>query len=129
MKIHLPAEYRATVQILDTLPGQPSSLVSPFPSFAFNINVCTQGHRDVGDNNLCLVLVAGHFEGGALALHEPGLVVELGNGDWAAFQSNLTTHYNLHYSGKRASFVLQGDKDFNRWLQERNGWKNNQFYC
>lgn len=116
------------VQVLDSLPGQPGSHVAPFPSFVLNINVCTQAHRDVGDKNLCAVLVIGQFQGGALALHEPGLVIELSNGDWAAFQSDQTTHYNLHYVGTRASFALQSDKAFNRWLEGENGWSNNDSF-
>lgn len=117
------------VHILDSLPGQPNSLVAPFPSFVLNINVSTQGHRDVGDNNLCLVLAIGEFQGGGLVLYGPGLVIELGNGDWVAFQSDKTTHLNLHYTGTRASFVLQSDRAFNHWLAGENGWSNNKFFC
>ena len=72
------------IKFVDSLPGQPGSPTRPFVSFVININVCTQGHRDVKDM-LCLVLAIGEFEGGAIALYEPGLVLELGNGDWIVF--------------------------------------------
>ncbi|KAF8125566.1 hypothetical protein EV363DRAFT_1299091 [Boletus edulis] len=37
MEIHLPAEYTVMVYILDSLLGQPGSLVAPFPSFVLNL--------------------------------------------------------------------------------------------
>jgi hypothetical protein len=128
MQIHLPLEYKALVRIVESLPGQPGSLVAPFTSFALNINVCTQAHRDVGDHILCLVLAISSFTGGGLVLHEPGLSIELGHGDWAAFHSNDITHYNTHYTGSRASFVLQSDRAFERWLATDNGWSHSNYY-
>lgn len=116
------------VEIVESLPGQPGSIASPFVSFVLNINVRTQGHRDVGDKSLCLVLPIGQFQGGALALKEPGLVLELENGDFAIFQSDKVTHYNLEYEGLRASFVLQSDRAFERWLTGKNGWSTSQYY-
>lgn len=128
LRTRLPAEYQVLVEIVDSLPGQPGSPVSPFVSFVLNINVCTQGHRDVGDKHLCLVMALGDFEGGALVLREPGLVIELRNGDFAAFKSDCVTHFNLDYVGKRASFVLQSDRAFENWIAGANGWSVNDFY-
>jgi hypothetical protein len=61
-------------------------VVSTFPSFVLNINVSTQGHQDMGDNNLYLVLAIGEFREGGLVLYEAGLVIELSNRDWVVFQ-------------------------------------------
>ncbi|KAI5984141.1 hypothetical protein EDD15DRAFT_2201480 [Pisolithus albus] len=46
------AEYKAMIKVLESLPGQPGSIASPFTSFVLNINVCTQGHRDIADKQL-----------------------------------------------------------------------------
>jgi len=114
--------------VVESLPGQPGSLVSPFVSFVVNIGVCTEAHRDVGDRDICLVLSIGQYAGGALALREPGLVLELGNGDFLAFHSRDTTHFNLHYKGSRASFVLSTDRAFTGWEDTDNGWSGNKFF-
>lgn len=124
----LPIECEAIASIVDSLPGQPGSLVSPFVSFVLNINVRTQGHRDVGDKHMCLVLALGEFQGGGLVLKEPGIVIQLGNGDLAVFQSHSTTHFNLDYTGKRASFVFQTDRAFDQWIDGENGWSSNNHY-
>lgn len=49
----------------------------------------------MGDKDLCLVLaIRGNFlEGGELALKGPGLVIDLGNGGFAAFRLDRTTRY------------------------------------
>ncbi|KAG2747734.1 hypothetical protein P692DRAFT_20737377, partial [Suillus brevipes Sb2] len=101
------------------------SPVLPFLSLVFNINVATKGHRDSGDLDLCLVLPIGNFEGGFLAMKEPGLVVELLQGDFIVFQSARVTHFNTHYQGKRASMVLHTDKEIQHWARYHNGWGDN----
>jgi len=58
-------------------------------------------------------------------MYEQGLVLDLMSGDNAVFCSAETTHFNLKYTGQRASFVLQADKEFEKWLVQRNGWKDN----
>lgn len=91
----------------------------------FNLNAVTKGHRDSGDLDLCLVLPIGKFQGGRLVLKEPGLVVELLQGDFIAFQSAKVTHLNTHYQGMRASMVLHTDKEMKHWVTRRNGWGGN----
>jgi hypothetical protein len=54
---------------------------------------------------------------------EPGLGIELWNGDAVVFCSNKITHFNLDYKGKRASFVLHSDKAGLAWSKNSNGWK------
>ncbi|KAG1844455.1 hypothetical protein F4604DRAFT_1596163 [Suillus subluteus] len=100
---NLPAEYEILIEVARELPCNSGSLVLPFLSLVFNINMATKGHRDSGDLDLCLVLPIGNFKGGFLAMKEPGLVVELLQGDFIIFQSTWVTHFNTHYQGKRAS--------------------------
>ncbi|KAJ8584819.1 hypothetical protein M405DRAFT_717716, partial [Rhizopogon salebrosus TDB-379] len=94
---NLPAEYQVLAEVTTELPCNDGSPVHPFLSLVFNLNAFTKGHRDSGDLDLCLVLPIGKFQGGAIALKEPGLVVELQQGDFIAFQSGKVTHFNTHY--------------------------------
>lgn len=113
---------------MDILPCKPDSPVAPFASLVLNINVTTLAHLDGKDFVLCLVLPIGEFVGGGLVLGEQGLVIEARNGDFVAFSSNKTTHFNLRYQGERASMVLHTDKGFVEWLDHRNGWEDNNFF-
>jgi hypothetical protein len=63
-------------------------------------------------------------EGGELCLYEPGVVLELKNGDVVLFDSAALTHFNLHFKGFRASLVMHSDKAAEAWIGNRNGWKN-----
>jgi hypothetical protein len=58
-------------------------------------------------------------------MKEPGIVVELLQGDFIIFQSARVTHFNTHYQGKRASMVLHTDKEIQCWARNRNGWGDN----
>lgn len=58
-------------------------------------------------------------------MKEPGLVVELLQGDFIVFQSAWVTHFNTHYQGRRASIVLHMDKEIQHWAENHNGWGNN----
>jgi len=107
---------------VEILPGKPDSPVAPFLSLVLNANVSTLAHLDGKDFVLCLVLVIGEFLGGGVVLGEQGLVVEARNGDFLAFRSERTTHFNLKYTGERASMVLHTDKEFVKWRDLRNGW-------
>lgn len=107
---------------MEILPGKPDSPVSPFVSLVLNANISTLAHLDGKDFVLCLVLAIGEFSGGGLVLGEQGLVVEARNGDFLAFCSERTTHFNLKYKGERASMVLHTDKEFVKWRDCRNGW-------
>ena len=68
---------------------------SPFTGYVLNINVATRAHRDPKDLKGCVVLVVGDFEGSELVLYEPGLVMELHNGDASTLTQvgSLTTTY------------------------------------
>ncbi|KAJ3838575.1 hypothetical protein F5878DRAFT_537242, partial [Lentinula raphanica] len=109
------------VPLYDAIPGQ------PFRSLIINLNNATQAHKDEGDNKGCISLVIGDFEGGELCLFEPRLVLEMKNGDFVVFPSNLYTHFNLHFKGLRASLVLHSDKEGESFKQDGNGWINNQY--
>ncbi|KIK35671.1 hypothetical protein CY34DRAFT_95687 [Suillus luteus UH-Slu-Lm8-n1] len=128
MKTHLPEEYEVIVELSQNLPGGECSPVAPFLSLVINLNVTTEAHRDRFDKDLCLVLPIGKFKGGALVQFEQGLVLELRCGDFVIFPSIDTTHFNLHYEGKRASFVLHTDKGFDKWKEGRNGWAVNDHF-
>lgn len=106
----------------DVLPGKESSPIYPFTSMVINLNVCTRAHRDCKDMDICVVIALGDFKGGELCLFEPGIVLELCPGDVIIFPSLRITHFNLHYIGKRASVVLNSDRDGEQWVENRNGW-------
>ena len=103
------------------------SPVYPYSGIVVNLNVSTIPHRDKKDFNLCLVLQISKCTGGALVFKEPGVVVELNNGDFTIFDSVQITHFNLHYKGLRASFVLHSDADGRYWAQDRNQWEESVF--
>src|SRR5437899_1452382 len=113
-QIHLPAEYKVLAEVAESLPGKATSQVMPFVSLVVNINAQTEAHRDKWDKNLCLALAIGEFSGGSLVLREQGLVLELQNGDFVVFQSSKSTHFNLDYVGRQASFVMQTDVEFGK---------------
>jgi hypothetical protein len=72
--------------------------------------------------------VIGEHEGGELCLLEPGLVLELRNGDVVIFQSGQISHFNLHYSGVRASVVLNTDAAIHQYASNgMNGWVLNKY--
>ncbi|KAF9033980.1 hypothetical protein BDZ89DRAFT_899128, partial [Hymenopellis radicata] len=60
---------------IDCLPGGSQPAVYPLGGVVLNFNVCTRGHRDHGDQNICLVLTAHEGTGGELVMVEPGVVV------------------------------------------------------
>ena len=110
-----------------TLPGNCTSPVLPFLGLVINLNVNTKGHRDPWDKDFCLVMPIGDFQGGALALKESGLVLELTSGDFTMFHSADLTHFNLHYMGRRASIILHSDGAMAEWVNNRNGWGGNTY--
>ena len=94
-----------------------------------NLNVATLAHRDRQDKTLCVVLVLGEHTGGELCLYEAGLVLPLHTGHFIAFPSARLTHFNLHFSGQRASLVLHTDKEMWTWTDHgRNGWLDNEHF-
>lgn len=125
----LPNEYQNLSLHADSLPGNAHTIAYPFLSVVVNLNVATLGHRDSKDKGLCVVIVIGDFENGELCLYEPGLVVPLRSGDFLVFPSARITHYNVHYSGCRASIVLHTDREIDKWTnQQRNGWEDNMYF-
>ena len=105
-----------------------SSPAFPFGGFVVNLNVCTRIHRDTEDQKYCAVLVISDgCEGGDLCFLELGLRVSLKHGDMILFRSDILSHFNLHYIGKRGSIVLHTDKAGMEWVADRNGWKDSLF--
>jgi len=128
MKACLPREYDVLVQLAQDLPGAEVSPVAPFLSLVVNLNVSTVAHRDRFDKDVCLVLPLGDFTQGSLVMFEQRLVLELCSGDFSIFRSGETTHFNLRYEGRRASFVCHTDKSFDKWKENRNGWASNEYF-
>jgi len=124
----LPDHYAILKLWVELLPSNDFSPVFPFGGLVINMNVATRAHRDTEDLSLCFILEISDCEGGELCLMEPGLVIELRNGDGVAFCSNKITHFNLDYKGKRASFVFHSDRAGLAWCKDGNGWKGNKFF-
>ena len=121
----MPDTYKHLEAYARLLPCNNQALSAPFLGLVINLNVATAAHRDSKDDSLCLVLAVGDYEGGELVLYEPGLVIPLQNGDFVLFPSCELTHFNLHYTGRRASIVLHTDREMAKWHTGRNGWSNN----
>lgn len=94
-----------------------------------NFNACSLIHRDIQDLALCVIipLMTENTEGGDLCLGEAGLRLEVTTGDMVVFPSNHISHFNLHYKGKRGSLVFNSDRHASSWMQNRNGWIDNEF--
>jgi hypothetical protein len=93
-----------------------------------NVNIATRAHRDQADEQVCMVVTISECEGGALVLHEAGIIVESRSGDGVIFPSVSQTHYNLDFCGLRASLVFHTDKDLQRWFKNMNGWMDNIYF-
>lgn len=117
------------MQYVEILPCHQNSPAYPFGGFVVNFNVSTLIHRDWKDLNLCMVIVISEdCVGGELALLEPGLVLDLQNGDMVLFPSGKISHFNMHYIGKRASLVFHSDSSSQSWIKDRNGWADNIYF-
>jgi hypothetical protein len=97
----------------------------PYTGFVINLDVMTQAHRDHKALKGCIVMAFGDFRGGELVLYEPGLVVELKNGDMIVFPSEKITHFNLHFEGRRGSVVFHSDVENDEYQKDFNGWDGN----
>ena len=75
-----------------------------------------------------MIVIIFDGEGGELCLHEPGIVLNLRNGDVVLFPSLSITHFNLNHNGRRASLVFHSDKSDSGWLKDCNGWKHNIYF-
>lgn len=62
--------------------------------------------------------------GGNLCFLEPGIRLELRNGDVVMFLSGKLTHFNMHFRGLRASLVLHSDHAGKNWVKDRNKWEH-----
>jgi hypothetical protein len=124
-----PEEFDELQLAANILPARENSPAYPFCGFVLNINGITKVHRDPHDfRHFCVVIVIGNHTGGELCLLEPGLVLELRHGDTVIFQSGRVTHFNLHYSGIRASIVLNTDAAIYQYASNNmNGWATNTF--
>ena len=109
------------------MPGGQYDHERPFTGLVVNINAYTLGHRDSKDFILCILIPIGDFVGGEICLYEPGLVFPVTNGDFFAFNSPRATHFNLPYTGQRASLVLESDIEGLKWLKDWNGWEGNAY--
>lgn len=100
-----------------------------FGGFVVNFCVATDGHCDIGDLLLCVVIPFGNFEGGELCLYELGLVIDLAPLTAFIFPSSDVTHFNLHFQGTRGSLVLHSDRQGKTWIVDRNGWSHIKKKC
>jgi hypothetical protein len=126
--MHAPEMYSRLEAYITELPGNQHTPAYPFSGYVINVNVVTMAHRDGKDEIGCVLIVVGEHKGGELVLVEPGLVLELKNGDVLIFPSGRITHYNLHYEGTRASLVLHSDREGFGYAKDANGWKGNVYY-
>jgi hypothetical protein len=126
MRHHLPDETEEISMFVKLLPFSEYLGIEPFTGLVFNVGVCTVGHRDTLDQKWCVVIPFCDFKGGALVLHEVGLVLEARAGDVIIFPSCDITHFNLHFEGMRVSLVLHVDKHGQRWVVKRNEWTHVQ---
>ena len=118
----MPDEYDELRKYTDMLPLSDPAPAPPFAGLVYNLNVATELHRDPNDDLICVVLVVSDCEGGELILVEPGLVIELKNGDAIVFKSSDVTHLNAHFKGLRASIVFHSDKQGRVWVKSFNKW-------
>ncbi|KAJ8489512.1 hypothetical protein ONZ45_g13557 [Pleurotus djamor] len=123
----LPQEYHVEKLFAELLPGEAPSPVFPFSGVVVNLNVETALHFDYEDVVMCLVLAIGDFMGGDLCFRDSGIRLEVRNGDWVVFNSRKEAHFNMPYEGRRASLVLHSDKAGEYWVEDRNGWQENDF--
>ncbi|PBK59124.1 hypothetical protein ARMSODRAFT_899683, partial [Armillaria solidipes] len=122
LKRVLPKEYKLLEGFTDSLMMNEDSAAHPLGGFVLNFRACTSAHRDTGDYLICIVIPFGEFEGGELCLFEPGMVLRLSSWDVFIFRSVDITHFNLHFSGVRASLVLHTDREAADYAKDYNGW-------
>ncbi|KAG8729820.1 hypothetical protein FRC12_020686 [Ceratobasidium sp. 428] len=101
---------------------------TPFCMAVLNKQFVSWGHRDLGnmEDTICLIFAFGQFDGGALCIYEPGIVLGLPHGRFAAIRSKRNVHFNLDFVGNRFSFVFTSDGSLKRWEGKQNGWKELQ---
>ena len=121
IRTDLPDLYEEIKVFAEILPGRSTPLSYPFSGFVLNLNVATVGHRDTMDLLACVVIPFGKFSGGQLVLTEAGMVLPLCSGDAVLFSSCKVSHFNLQYTGTRASLVCHSDRAGLHWANGRLG--------
>ncbi|KAJ7247199.1 hypothetical protein B0H12DRAFT_1073020 [Mycena haematopus] len=135
-RIHQPRYYRdgdtyqkAVAQEYDhiriwasRLPLNQRSAAYPFGGYVINLGVSTEGHRDEGDDLLCVTFWDGDSQGGELGMFEPGLLLRTRQWDATIFSSCKITHFNMPINGIRISLVLHSDKYGKNWVANQNNW-------
>ena len=122
--MYFPDDVELLQRMAEVLPAGKEAFGGIFTNLVLNFGVSTMGHRD-DDFCLCVVFTLGAYTGGALALHEPRLVLDLKPGSIVAFPSDKFTHFNEPMQGLRISTVLHTEKSQIRWLKDRHGWGPN----
>ena len=79
---------------IEKLPLNSHSPADPWSGIVVNANCASRAHRDVGNDDYCMVVVVSDCHGGDLVFHELGLVFSARNGDASIFRSVELTHYN-----------------------------------
>ncbi|KAM5534226.1 hypothetical protein V8D89_012133 [Ganoderma adspersum] len=128
LKVHLGDVYDEIACYAESIPRCTPSPSHPFAGFVINLNIAAKAHRDGKDLKGCVVLPVGTFQGGELCLREPGLVVPLRLGDCGFFYSCDITHFNLPYTGTRASLVLHSDREGIQWVNDGMGSRGNMYF-
>ncbi|KAK1231270.1 hypothetical protein PQX77_005610 [Marasmius sp. AFHP31] len=127
VKERFPKENGELVAFISGLPLNAASPVHPFGGVAVNVNAATIVHLDPKDLNLCLVLAIHDCTGGELVLEGPGIVIRLKSGDFTIFPSKRISHYNLDFKGLRVSFAFSTDDAAKQWIEDNNGWLDNDY--
>jgi hypothetical protein len=122
-KRYLPKKHRRLAEGLSSvLPLQSQCPFHPHSSCVANIDAMSSPHYDSKDSCSCILCPFGEFEGGELVLWELGLIIKLRPFDILDFMSKNIFHFNLWYSGKRGSLVLQTDGSNPDYHKNHNNW-------
>jgi hypothetical protein len=78
-------------------------------------------------HGLCVAVPYGTWDEGQLVLFELGIGLDLRPLDIVIFYSAYTTHFNMRYTGKRGSVVLNTDRTIQEWTKNKNGWERHNF--
>jgi hypothetical protein len=133
----LPDSFEALEIVADVLPLGEVLRVHPFTRFVINFNVTrfvinfnvtTLVHRDAKDKEICVVFQISECTGGELCLVEPGLKIQLHNGDGVIFPSHKISHFNCHFVRERMSLVFHTDRSMDDWAANCNNWEHNIYF-
>jgi hypothetical protein len=122
LQTHLPEEYNNLATYCNLIPYSYTPPTHAFHGVVANLQVATNSHKDVPDDAICIIMPWGFYTGGECVFEEVGLVIDLPSGSGVTFPSYGVTHYNLHFTGWRASTVCHSEKEGCSWVQHKNGW-------